>query len=202
MQEQSRDLFPLLYFGPFGYYYKLGKATSPCFCTSERFSKQTLRNRCDLYGANGKLTLSIPVNRPFGNKTRVDEVLLSSATPWQAIHWKTIKSAYGRTPYFEHYGPKIEQLVLQEKIHLSDYLLTINKQIMEWLELPLPQLTDTIPGIVQQKELDHFIATGVYENSYGEYWQVFSEKLGFLPSLSILDILFHEGPQLLSRIHR
>jgi hypothetical protein len=188
--------FPLLYFAPISYYRSILREKQICFSRNDRYNKQTYRNRCEIYGANGKLSLSIPVHRPYGNKTRLSEVLLTDATPWRETHWKSIKSAYGRSPYFDYYGEKVEQLVLNPTNSLQTYLEDIAQQVMHWLDLTNYTFTKSIPSQQEQFSLDQIASKTYYKsNNHQEYWQVFSDKHGFIPNLSILDLLFNEGPQ-------
>ena len=201
-QEQKR-LFPLLYFGPIEYYRQLVQNGDAEFILNERFSKQTYRSRCDIMGANGKLTLSIPVHRPYGKMTLMHEVLLSEETPWKQIHWKSIKSAYGRAPYFEYYASLIEQMILYPTTHLNDYLknlLTETFRLLEMQQIPFSEHSLTNDA---QQSIDSIacckINTAV---ASANYWQVFQDKHGFIDNLSILDLLFNEGPQAQIFIHR
>lgn len=200
MSDRETTYFPLLYFGPIAYYRRIAQSKNSVFVSNERFAKQTHRSRCDIYGANGKLTLSIPVNRPFGNRTRLNEVQLSDATPWLQTHWKSIKSAYGRAPYFDYYAPQIEELYANQYDSLASFLEEIHKRTHHWLDItPSPIQEIEMTTSVQQTLDQSLIAM---KSDHNQYWQVFQDKLGFLPNLSILDLLFNEGPQGQMIIHR
>lgn len=201
--EGNKDMFPLLYFGPINYYREIARSNQAFFVLNERYAKQTYRSRCEIYGANGKLNLSIPVNRPFGNKTLMNEVILSDATPWRQIHWKSIKSAYGSAPFYEHYGAVVEELIMNPTTSLSEYLQKITQQIIDWLDIEPPVFKSMALSGLTQKSLDqHALVLSPSNYILTPYWQVFSVKLGFLPNLSILDLLFNEGPQAQLLIHR
>lgn len=203
MVEGEKDIFPLLYFGPINYYREIARAKQSMFVLNERYAKQTYRSRCEIYGANGKLSLSIPVHKPYGNKTLMHEVILTEATPWRQIHWKSIKSAYGSAPFYEHYGPMIEELIMNPTTNLSEYLQKIIAKTAEWLDLKV-DFSDSINLTSKDQEsLDRqVIVQSLTDSDSTEYWQVFSNKFGFLTNLSILDLLFNEGPQAQLIIHR
>jgi hypothetical protein len=196
---------PLLYFGPVSYYRALAAQKQTLWCLGELFPKQTFRNRCALYGANGKLPLSIPVHKPFGHKTRLHEVLISEQENWRAIHWKSIESAYRRSPYFDYYGGQIQQLIFQQEQVLWKYNLEITKTMCKLLDIDLCEHAHDIK-INTCDESFVWLANPKAENEPSEsrtpYIQVFSDKFGFLPDLSILDLLFNEGPQAQLHIHR
>jgi len=201
--ECEKDIFPLLYFGPINYYHEIARAKQSLFVLNDRYAKQTYRSRCEIYGANGKLSLSIPVHRPFGNKTLMHEVILSDATPWRQIHWKSIKSAYGSAPFYEHYGPKVEELILNPTTNLSKYLQKIVIQTSSWLDIHVDTFDKiALPNFNQECLDKQALVQSLSKTETAQYWQVFSEKFGFLPNLSILDLLFNEGPQAQLIIHR
>lgn len=203
MVEGDKDIFPLLYFGPINYYREVARAKQSLFVLNERYAKQTYRSRCEIYGANGKLNLSIPVHRPFGNKTLMHEVILSDSTPWRKIHWKSIKSAYGSAPFYEHYGAVVEELIMNPTTSLSEYLQKITQQIIDWLDIEPALFKSMVLSGLTQKSLDQHALVHSPSNCIStQYWQVFSDNLGFLPNLSILDLLFNEGPQAQLLIHR
>lgn len=189
------QFFPLLYFGPTEYYRILAQSENPVWVANERYTKQTLRNRCNIYGANGKIQLSIPVVRPHGKLTSVSESLISYAENWQQIHWRSIKSAYGRTPYFEYFEDKFEALYLEEIEHLQDFLQKANQIVLDISKIKAPMIYNGLIDVDIQKELDAKSEIEFYQLST-PYYQIFEDRHGFMPNLSILDWIFHCGPKL------
>jgi hypothetical protein len=187
--------FSLTYFGPLEYYRELVNTQHAFWVLNDRYSKQTLRNRCSIYGANGKIQLSIPVVRTQGKNTLLKDALISYAEPWQNIHWRSIKSAYGRTPYFEHFEHKIEPVFNQNHKFLFDFLLQANLVITDIFKIPSPVLYKDSVGSDFQKALDSKSETDAY-SSKDAYYQVFEDRFGFIPNLSVLDWLFHCGNKL------
>ena len=189
------QFFPLLYFGPSEYYRVLAQSENPVWVAQERYTKQTLRNRCNIYGANGKIQLSIPVVRPHGKLTSVSESLISYAENWQQIHWRSIKSAYGRTPYFEYFEDKFEALYLEEIEHLQDFLQKANQIVLDISKIKAPMIYNGLIDVDIQKELDAKSEIEFYQSS-APYYQIFEDRHGFIHNLSILDWIFHCGNKL------
>lgn len=164
----------------------------------ENFQKQTYRNRFEIMGANGKLALSVPVIKVRGNHTPVDEILVSDAEPWEQKFRKAIESAYNSSPFFMYYKEEIFAILEAGERRLFELnyrllaalmkLLGIEKDITLTKEYhgSLPGFTDLRESITPKTRKD--------ELSFKPYVQVFSEKHGFMADLSIIDLLFNEGP--------
>ena len=185
----------LYYFGPIPYFQQLVKEKNIVFDIHEKYNKQTWRNRCVILSANGKLTLSIPVNRPNGKDTLMHEVLISDKEDWRKDHWKSIESAYSHAPYFFFYGEQIKEIIYQDYTYLYEINLAIIAKIKEWLDLMINyslsrsflevDASSTTRFQFEKKELTE---------SQNPYIQVFSDKLPFHPNLSILDLIMNLGP--------
>jgi hypothetical protein len=187
--------YPLLYFGPTEYYRLLAHEENPLWAIHERYSKQTLRNRCSIYGANGKIQLSIPVKRTKGKEISLSEATISYVEPWQQIHWRSIKSAYGRTPYFEYFEDKFEGLFQEETKELSTFLQKSNQIVLDILKIKAPVIFDQGIDLEIQKTLDTKSESQFYEADK-PYYQIFEDRHGFIPNLSVLDWIFQCGTRL------
>ncbi len=172
-----------------------------CIEQQENYQKRSYRNRCHLAGANGSLRLSIPLIGRKHQQQAIQEVQIDHQQAWQKHHWRSIQSAYGKTPFFEHYAPEIEPLFQQSFEFLFDWNKQLLLQIIESLELPVTlswskdYQTPNQAGIL---DLRNSISPKGEANlgfSSPKYPQAFLEKHGFLPNLSILDLLFCTGPQ-------
>ena len=159
----------------------------------EHFVKQSIRNRCDIYGANGKLQLTIPKQRKGSDKTIIKEIKISYKQDWQKEHWKSIVSSYSSSPYFEYYKDKIQPFFVKEEVLLTDFNHKLQAVI-----LCLLQEEKNIKKNTKYLHQGNFSDLRDYSWNFGKqerYDQVFMEKHGFIANLSVLDLLFNLGPE-------
>lgn len=180
-------VFPTAYFGNLNYFSKIFNCEKITIEAKEHFIKQTHRNRCEILTAQGVQALSIPVIRINGSKTVIDQVTISHDTDWRKDHWKAIESAYSSSPYFEHYGNEVKELIYQEETNLLLFNDTIVKRVMKWLEIPV-EYTFTTEYQLGKESNNQEIKTNQ------RYVQVFGEPNSFVDNLSILDAVFCLGP--------
>ncbi len=186
-------VFPIAFFGNVEYFKELANSSNPIFEMKEHILKGTIRSRCEILSPNGVQQLNIPLFRPNGSKTLIDQVELSTETDWQVKLWRSIKTAYSSAPFFDHYGMEVEELIFNKEKNLCLYTSAITERIVEWLSIPitLNYSTEYVEGsILKDYRLYDF-------NSLNEipfYQQVFSTGEEFHPNLSILDLIFCEGP--------
>lgn len=163
--------------------------------------KQTLRNRTQIYGANGKLNLVIPLKRT-GQRV-VDEIEISYRENWQTQHWKSIKNVYQASAYFEYYEDRLKEIYSLQPVRLIDFNLHAINILKDMLKVEVP-ITLTEKYQAENYSADYRIAFASKGNSQfaiPRYFQTFEEKFGFLPDLSLLDLLCNEGPQSLTFIN-
>lgn len=203
-QVTGSCLLSTAYFPNIQYVSKLLRHKKCWVDVHETYQKQSFRNRCTIFGANGKLDLSIPVVRPNGNQTKTKDIKIDYSTKWQLDHWRAIKSAYGNSPFFEIFEPELAYL-FDKKVR---FLVDFNQQA-------LGQLFKSLGYAIQLEATNNFNedfqpATFNYRDSihpkkrmqkpdkYFEpisYFQTFREKHGFISNLSFIDLMVHEGPQ-------
>ncbi len=202
MTHQSNDIETILlstaYFPPIAYFTALAGAQNVVMESKETYPKQTFRNRCAIYSANGPLTLSLPVTRPNGNHTVVTDVEIASGVSWQLQHWRAIESAYNPSPFFLYYSEEIKPFF---SANAGGNLFTHNLEIIKSLceitgieaDIAFNDSFEKDPSA--QVDLRHLTSRNqTNQRSMPEYPQVFRERSGFLPNLSILDLLFNLGP--------
>jgi hypothetical protein len=103
MKTKNSILLATAYLPPVQYFMAIVNADDVYIEKHETYHKQTFRNRCEIYTANGKLPLTIPVIKVNGNHTRIDEITISDQYKWQILHWRAIKIAYSNSPFFLYY---------------------------------------------------------------------------------------------------
>jgi len=186
-------LLPTAYFGPISYYAILLQHPNCRIELHEHFVKQSIRNRCDIYGANGKLQLTIPKQRKGSDKTIIKEIQISYKQNWQKEHWNAIVSSYNSSPYFEYYKDELQPFFEKEEMLLIDLNCKLQLVILNIL-----QVEDEIITTTEYLHKGNFSDLRNYKwntEKQEKYDQVFMEKQGFIPNLSILDLLFNLGPE-------
>lgn len=188
----------LPYFGAISFLQELVHAESICFDNNAPFSKMSFKNRMVIGTAQGPLHLTIPIVGGRDQKTPINEVIISYDTPWNAHHLKAIISSYKRSPYFEYYQASLELLYESKPERLIDFLMNCHLWIQQqlkgkWQLVDLESLNET----EQMNWKRHYHAW--LPKNYDKieipikYQQVFEDKVGFIPNLSILDLLFCVG---------
>lgn len=187
---------PTSYFGSIAYFQELAKHKNVIIEAKEHFPKQTYRNRCDILGSDGILSLSIPTKKNNGSKTPTDEVVLSNDENWRIRHWRAITSAYQSTAYFDHYSMEVKELLFNDESNFLQFTLAITQRVIDWLDLGTA-IACSSEFIEIEKEDSRL--TIVNKNSFqaiekAPYIQNFPKENSFRKSISILDAVFCEGP--------
>lgn len=194
-------LLPLFYLPPISWFSVfLRENAEIVFEQFESFPKQTYRNRTAVYGANGRLLLIIPVKH---NGTRtINEIEVSHRDSWEKIHWKSIKTAYQRSPYFEYYEDQLEQIFNFKTNSLFAFNLNALKIIQKILKTDKGySLTEEyFRNPTEENYREKFSPKKEQEYILEEYYQTFTEKFGFQEDLSIIDLLCNKGPESLTYI--
>ena len=194
------------YLAPVEYYAALANSETIYLEHCDYYVKQTYRNRCHIAAANGVMALSIPVEKSSGEKILTRDVRISDHNDWQLQHWRSIESAYNSTPFFEYYKDDLFPFFEKKWNFLFDYNVEIQAKVLELLDLQ-PTITFTTAyqpelnkDIVDLRESIH----PKKENPLVEmkpYYQVFEQRFGFQPNLSIIDLLFNMGNESQLIIH-
>lgn len=164
----------------------------------ETYPRQTFRNRSRIISANGILPLIVPVKRPAGNSTPTRDVRIAYEEPWQRNHLRTIDTAYSNSPFYLYYMDELLPFYTKRYDFLLDYNMQLCNIICELLLIRIDfALTDRYQhrpeGLADLRNA--FNPKSPVTNDLGmPYHQVFEERHGFIPDLSILDLLFNEGP--------
>jgi hypothetical protein len=191
-------LLPTAYFPPLAYYACLAGGRDIIIEQKETFPKQTYRNRCEIMTVSGKTTLIVPVTKPDGNHTRSENILISYREPWQRTHWRALETAYNSSPFFLYYSGRIRILFEMQESSLIQYNDNILRCLNELIGInPSISYSDNyIKSPVDMQDLRNVFTPKkeIPGMDYPSYMQVFRHIHGFLAGLSILDLLFHLGP--------
>jgi len=185
------------YFPNISHFVAIANAQSILFEVEDNYQKQTFRNRTVIYGANGTLILSIPVVFTQKNRQKFRDVKIANETNWQLQHWKSLQSAYRTSPFFEFYEDELLSLFNNKETYLLDYNFKCLDIICDCLQLELNfAKTESYKKITSaETDLRNLINTSQKKpQQFDTYTQVFSNKHGYINNLSILDLLFNEGP--------
>jgi hypothetical protein len=182
------------------YLYYILNADFVCIDLHEHFQKQSYRNRTKILAANGELSLTIPVKK-WADHAAVKDIEISYAEDWQKQHWRSITSAYKNSPYFDFLEDELRTFYESEYKFLHEY----NAEQLKWI-LKAFRLKKNIvysdnyiedsSGLDLREEIHPKKEIGdkkLKELLEKPYYQTFSEKMGFVPNLSVLDLIFNEG---------
>ena len=195
---------------PVSYYAKLLHYHKVIIEANDHYLKQTYRNRFFIEAANGKMSLSIPVEKPSG-KCLMRDVRISEHGEWRHQLWHALFSSYNSSPFFEYYEDDFRPFFEKKYEFLFDYNEALREMICDLIGLhPLIDYsteylkTDKVEGddfreIIHPKKDFHLVDPNFIAVPY---YQVFKEKFGFTPNLSIVDLLFNMGPESLLILHQ
>jgi len=167
---------------------------------NQNFNKQTLRNRTYIYGPNKILKLSIPIKHSKESFT-LENTLIENDFQWQKDHWKSIQSAYKSSPFFEFYEDGLRNLYFNNYNKLSVFNIECIKLVYEWLDISTKSSFTKTFKEKYNTEIDlRDMAEKNFDDKFivKEYIQVFSPNHGFKNNLSILDLVFNQGPNSIS----
>ena len=191
-------VFPMFYLPPIAWFAKINTYKPVILIEKEEhFPKQTYRNRTNIASPDGVLALTVPVIKGSKNHTKVKDVKISYDFNWQRLHWQSLQTCYRRSAYFEYYEDDLAPFYEKKYDYLFDYNEHLLRFILQAIKLAVeltftntyeavyPSLEDSRDTIHPKRQLNADQKT---------YYQVFEERNGFLKNLSIVDLLFNQGP--------
>ncbi|MBR0043012.1 MAG: WbqC family protein [Bacteroides sp.] len=191
------------YLPPVQYFAHLQSAEQVWIEQYDHYQKQTYRNRCVIAAPDGPLSLTVPIEKPNTQKAFMRDIRISDHGNWRHLHWNAIESAYNHTPFFEYYKDDFRPFYEKKFDFLVDYNEQLCQLVCQLIDIdtsfqrtesyitePSNTIIDLRDAIHPKKELMNDASFGVIP-----YYQVFQERLGFLPNLSIIDLLFNMGPE-------
>ena len=201
-------LLQTTYFGPIQWYQKLYRYDHCLIEQYDSYQKQTYRNRCLIATANGIQALTVPVEHSpltSHHSPLVKDLRISDHNQWRRVHWNALQSAYSESPFFDYYADDIYPFFERKYNFLIDFNEAIRQKICELIDIQ-PQveytssytsaITPQTSNITDYRDVIHAKHPQPDDTFEAKrYWQVFQHKHGFLPNLSILDLLFCMGPE-------
>ena len=186
-----------LYLAPIEYYSTLFRAEQVVIEIHDNYQKQSYRNRCQIAGANGPVSLNIPIEKPATAKCKMKDIRISEHGNWRHVHWNAIISAYRSSPFFEYYEDDFRPFYEKKQTFLHDFNEELRQLICRLIGIQTPVFySDTYIETIPDNEIDFREIIHPKKKPIAEtpvYYQVFAEKNGFIPHLSIIDLLFNMG---------
>jgi hypothetical protein len=194
-------LFIPTYFSPISQYAALVHAKEIIFEVNDNFQKQSYRNRCYIFNTNGRQLLNIPVKHAISSeRKKTRDILLEKGSSWQIQHFKSLKTAYRNSPFFEFYIDDLAPIFEKKYIYLQDVNIDTFLFVFEALQIPSDFKRTTTYNLESANNDFRNLASAKLhpKKVVDSYIQMFDDKHGFIPNLSILDLLFMEGPNAIS----
>lgn len=183
-------LLPSAYFGSVGWYARLLQGAA--IEHSDSYQKQTCRNRCRIATVAGAQRLTVPVGRDAEGRAHI-----SDHGSWRRVHWQALLSAYGESPFFDYYADDLRPFFEPGWDLLYDFNLDIARAILRLMDIDMDIKTTTAYAPAPAATLDLRSCSdpqwGLWPAGARPYYQVYADRIGFLPGLSILDLLFNMG---------
>ncbi len=190
-------LLSSFYLAPVEYYAALFHAEEAFIEIHDNYLKQSYRNRCIIGGANGPLPLSIPVEKPKKAKSQTKDICIAEHGEWRHLHWNAIVSAYNSTPFFQYFEEDFRPFYEKRFRFLHDFNEELRQLICRFIGIETPcnytskYIKEPPSNTIDLREAIDPKKPSSYETD--RYYQVFTEKWGFRPNLSIIDLLFNLG---------
>jgi hypothetical protein len=198
----STVLIETQYFPPIQTIHLIANSQNVWIEAYENYQKRSFRNRCAIATSNGVQLLSIPLKKGKNNQQPIRDVQIAYDDNWQKQHWHSLQTAYGKSPFWEFYTPQLEPLFFKKYPFLFDLNYDILNIILKILKLNKPVSVSLTESYIKKNEGSNMSDCRFKKPIFTAkvYPQVFTDRHGFLPNLSVLDLIFCCGNQGLSYI--
>ena len=190
-------------FGPIAYYQAINRYGNQAIIDNhENYVKQSYRNRYAIYSPNKVQLLSVPVVKGRSPQQPIRAIRIAYDENWPRLHWQALTTAYNSSPFFEHYADAVFNLLQNREEYLVDFNRAAHRTIAQLIGLPQTlqyshaYIAPQTDGYTDLRNLTQKHPEMLCEQK--PYNQVFAQNFGFVPNLSILDLLFAEGPNAIS----
>ena len=197
----NKVILSTAYFPPLSYMRMVLRSSIALIELHENFTKQTYRNRCVIYSPGGKQSLTVPVERGSFHKTPLIDLRIDYSKPWQRLHLRALDTSYNSSAFYEFFMDDIRKVILKGHRFLYD----LNNEVLELvcsicgIDTPVRFTTEFRNSYDSDNDMRYNITPkggeGIQIASDIKYFQVFGVDNGFIPDLSILDLLFNMGPE-------
>lgn len=196
----QNKIIPLTYLGSIRLFAYIVNSNKVTIEQHANYQRKTYSNRCAITGANGPLSLAVPVINIKNEKVSLKDTQISYDTDWQKQHWRSIISAYNGSPFFEYYADDFAPFYHKKYKYLIDFNMGLFQVILDELELTvdIDYTNEYLPPLEGKDDIRRLIHPKAdKDDAYRclEYRQVFSDKYPFIPNLSVIDLLFSKGPE-------
>ena len=199
---ESGAVLPMCYLPPVEFFVELNKHKPNILIErEEHFPKQTYRNRANIYSPDGVLALTVPVVKGSKNHTLIKDVKISYDFRWQRSHWMGLQACYRSSAYFEYYEDDFAPFYEKNYEYLYDYNAGLLQLLIKLTKIKATvtyteTYEDSYPALTDLRNVINPKSNHVFNQK--PYFQVFEERNGFVKNMSIVDLLFNQGPQTLN----